>query len=164
MNSFAEVFDVIKKYCLNEGQLVEAAYNLWIRPIEAKELDGNNAVLYVPSEFQKSVIQTNYEKLLKEAFKAVLGFDVKIQIHTEDDDYPPKHVSFDEIEERHLQLEKSFETAKYDYTFDTFIVGRSNEFAYAACTAVAKGNGATYNPLFMPFRSWKNSSSYCDIK
>ena len=63
MNSFAEVFDVIKKYCLNEGQLVEAAYNLWIRPIEAKELDGNNAVLYVPSEFQKSVIQTNYEKL-----------------------------------------------------------------------------------------------------
>jgi len=149
MNSFAEVFDIIKKYCLNEGQLVEAAYNLWIRPIEAKELDGNNAVLYVPSEFQKSVIQTNYEKLLKEAFRAVLGFDVEIQIHTEDDDYPPKHVSFDEIEERHLQLEKSFETAKYDYTFDTFIVGRSNEFAYAACTAVAKGNGATYNPLFI---------------
>ncbi len=149
MNSFAEVFDAIKKYCLNEEQLVEAAYNLWIKPIEAKELNGNKAVLYVPSEFQKSVIQTNYEKLLKEAFKAVLGFDVEIQIHTQDDDYPPENISFDEIEQRHQQLEKSFETAEYDYTFDTFIVGRSNEFAYAACTAVAKDTGTTYNPLFI---------------
>ncbi|MGN0605168.1 MAG: chromosomal replication initiator protein DnaA [Oscillospiraceae bacterium] len=151
MNSFAEVFDTIKKYCLNEGHLVEAAYNLWIKPIEAKELNGNKAILYVPSEFQKSVIQTNYEKLLTEAFNAVLGFDVEIQIHTSEDDYPPQHhVSFDEIEERHMQLEKSFEVAEYDYTFDTFIVGRSNEFAYAACTAVAKDNGATtYNPLFI---------------
>ncbi len=149
MNSFAEVFNAIKKYCLNEEHLVEAAYNLWIRPIEAKELSGNKAVLYVPSEFQKSVIQANYEKLLRDAFKAILGFDVEIEIHTQEDDYPPEHISFDEIEEKHIQLEKSFETAQYDYTFDTFIVGRSNEFAYAACTAVAKDNGTTYNPLFI---------------
>lgn len=150
MNSFAEVFEAIKKYCLNEGQLGETAYTLWIKSIETKELSGNKAVLYVSSEFQKSVIQTNYEKLLHEAFRAVLGFDVEIQINTpEDDDYPPKHVSFDEIEQRHIQLEKSFETAEYDYTFDTFIVGRSNEFAYAACTAVAKSSGNSYNPLFI---------------
>lgn len=149
MNSFSDVFENVKKYCLNECQLVDAAYNLWIRPIMAKELNGNIAVLYIQSEFQKGVILANYGNILKEAFKAVLGFEVEIEMHTEEDDYPPHNVNFDEFSEQHQQLEKSYEIAEYGYTFDTFIVGRSNEFAYAACTAVAKSNGNTYNPLFI---------------
>ncbi|MBA3825556.1 MAG: chromosomal replication initiator protein DnaA, partial [Ktedonobacterales bacterium] len=35
------------------------------------------------------------------------------------------------------------------YTFDTFIVGSSNKFAYAACMAVAEHPGEAYNPLFL---------------
>jgi len=35
------------------------------------------------------------------------------------------------------------------YTFDTFVVGGSNQFAFAACQAVAEGPGRTYNPLFL---------------
>lgn len=35
------------------------------------------------------------------------------------------------------------------YTFETFVVGSSNELAYAACQAVAKSPGVKYNPLFI---------------
>jgi chromosomal replication initiation ATPase DnaA len=35
------------------------------------------------------------------------------------------------------------------YTFESFVVGASNELAYAACLAVAKSPGAKYNPLFI---------------
>ena len=35
------------------------------------------------------------------------------------------------------------------YTFDNFVVGSSNELAYAACAAVAKHPGSKYNPLFL---------------
>lgn len=149
MNSFDELFDSVKKYCIESGGVQETAYNLWIKPIEAREFNGKEAVLFVPSEFQKNVFTTNYEKLFKEAFKSILGFDdVNIKIKTQEDETPAPKVNFEEIEQRHQQLEKSFEGAEYDYTFDTFIVGRSNEFAYAACTAVAKDdNGSTYNPL-----------------
>jgi chromosomal replication initiator protein len=35
------------------------------------------------------------------------------------------------------------------YTFETFVVGSSNEFAHAACQAVAKSPGTKYNPLFI---------------
>lgn len=35
------------------------------------------------------------------------------------------------------------------YTFDTFVVGSSNDLAYAACQAVAKSPGAKYNPIFI---------------
>ena len=64
-------------------------------------------------------------------------------------------VDLDSLDEKQQELEKSYEYAKYDYTFDTFIVGSSNEFAYAARPAVAKGGGMVYNPsLYTVRRDW----------
>lgn len=42
-----------------------------------------------------------------------------------------------------------YKAYKYEYTFDTFIVGSSNKFAHAACTAVANNPAREYNPLFI---------------
>ena len=46
-------------------------------------------------------------------------------------------------------IEAVEEGGNYDYTFDTFIVGPSNNFAYAACKAVATQQPGSYNPLFI---------------
>ncbi len=43
----------------------------------------------------------------------------------------------------------NFSAEDYEFTFDSFIVGPSNHFAYASCTAVAKNPGGSYNPLFL---------------
>src|SRR5437773_1344689 len=40
-------------------------------------------------------------------------------------------------------------TINAKYTFDSFVVGPSNQFAVAACTAVANAPGKAYNPLFL---------------
>lgn len=148
MTSFIEVFESVKEYCATSGEIGETAHRLWIQTLEPINLEGNTAIFYVQSEFQKGIVLKNYEKVLKEAFMATLGFEVEIQINTQDDkrDVAPEN---NNSQEKRLELEKSFEKAEYDYTFDTFIVGRSNEFAYAACTAVAKNRGSTYNPLFI---------------
>jgi chromosomal replication initiator protein len=45
------------------------------------------------------------------------------------------------------EAENSF--LKPKYTFENFMVGRSNQFAYAACLAVAEKNARNYNPLFI---------------
>lgn len=142
------MFDCVKKYCLTSGKIIESAYNIWIEPISAIELSGSKAILFVQSEFQKGIIRQNFESILKDGFEATLGFIVDIEILTEETmNEPQENLAKSEI---HTTTQDIMENEEYDYTFDTFIVGRSNEFAYAACTAVARdNNGSTYNPLFI---------------
>lgn len=146
MTSFTEVFEKVKEYCSSSGDIGETAHRLWIQTLQPVELKENTAVFFVQSQFQKGIVIKNYEKALVDAFTAVLGFPVEILIKTQDDS---PETSIPSGENRRIELEESFEKAEYDYTFDTFIVGRSNEFAYAACTAVANNKGSTYNPLFI---------------
>jgi chromosomal replication initiator protein len=154
MNSFDEVFAHVKKYCLDQGNIPEVAMELWIDILRPIRLDGTTALFSIQTEFQRDVVLNNYEELLKEAFLHTLGFEVNLQIQVEDEvsQLPVnshKTQNFDELAKRHKELEHSFEGANYEYTFDTFIVGGSNEFAYTACKAVAKEPGHNYNPLFI---------------
>ena len=148
MKSFAEVFDKVLEYCrekINSGELTDVAYNTWIKTLIPVKLENNYACFTVPSEFHKNCTIKNYGALLKEAFLSILGFEVELDIDVASDD-----TSRQDEDEEHSIL-KAEEKSDYEYTFDTFIVGRSNEFAYAACTAVAKANhtDTTYNPLFI---------------
>ncbi len=150
MDSFTDLFDAVKNYCREIGGVGDIAMKLWINSLEPVEFKNNTAVFMVQSEFQKTITLNNYEKLLLEAFSSTLGFDVDIKIIIEDEHEPSEPVDIDAIDIRNSELEQSYEYANYDYTFDTFIVGRSNEFAYAACTAVAKNmSNKEYNPLFI---------------
>ena len=149
MKSFVEVFDKVQEYCMEKierGELTDVAYRLWIRSLKPVKLDGNVACFTVPSEFQANIIIKNYTDIIKEAMSGVLGFDVELSITAEDNGSDEEDV---DPYKKKIELEESFSNAEYGYTFDTFIVGRSNEFAYAACTAVAKDPGSTYNPLFI---------------
>lgn len=148
MKTFSEVFDKVLEYIhqkvVNE-ELTPVAYDMWICSMQPEKLDGNVACFTVQSDFQKGIILKNYEKLLKEAFLNVMGFEVEIEIT------PAEHIDKNNdkpIKDRE-ELEKVISNAEYDYTFDTFIVGRSNEFAHAACIAVSKNRGGAYNPLFI---------------
>lgn len=148
MKSFVEAFDKVQEYCMEKierGELTDVAYRLWIKSLNPVKLDGNVACFTVQSEFQANIIIKNYTEILKEALMNVFGFEVELSITAEDngdeEDTDPN--------KKKIELEESFSKAEYGYTFDTFIVGRSNEFAYAACTAVAKEPGSTYNPLFI---------------
>lgn len=150
MKSFDEVFQNVQEYCLEKikrGELSDTAYRLWINTLQPVKLDENIACFTVPSEFQANIIKKNYTHIIKDALESVLGFEVDIDISAseetidDEEDTDPNQLK--------KELEESFTNAEYGYTFDTFIVGRSNEFAYAACTSVAKEPGSTYNPLFI---------------
>ena len=163
MESFMQVFALVKECCREE--LNEIAYKCWISPIEPYRMDDDTAILLVKESYSKQIIEKQYNGRLKEAFTKVFGFDVNVKIICEADITPdldllndiknadapgPNLDSYLKEPENLEELKKTYEKANYEFTFDTFIVGSSNEFAYAACKAVAQNQkNKIYNPLFV---------------
>lgn len=148
---FKKVFSIAVNYLKEKNDLPDIAYNLWIGCIEPISLEGDVAVLQVPSDLQKRMVDTKYNSMLREAFLAVLGFEVSISciaLDSEEKKSPlfiePEHLSYSPEE-----MEKNSRGGEYEYTFDTFIVGSSNKFAHAACVSVAENPSGIYNPLFI---------------
>ncbi len=163
MESFSEVLNLVKENC--KVNLSDVAFNCWIKPIEPLRLVDDNAYIYVSTSFHKDILEKQYLSRLEECFTEVLGFHVNVLIQTDDDikhqiepKDAPKQTKKSPLEESGVpdysqtqqnELNESLRNGNYDYTFDTFIVGSSNNFAYAACKAVAQKNSAAYNPLFI---------------
>ena len=148
VNSFEEVFEAVKAYCTNEKKIGDIPKKLWLDTLKPARLEGTDAVFYCNSDFQRNVVMDNYENMLKDAFEQILGFPVLIRLIVKDPNAEEINPNTDGMQE---SPEKPNADGEYAYTFDTFIVGSSNQFAYAACTSIARsdGNGNTYNPLFI---------------
>ena len=157
MNSFDEVFEQVKQYITDHELISPVACTTWINTLVPVGLEGQDAVFQVDTVFQQGIIMNNYKTMLENVLEAVMGFPLNLVVNVvvpiKEEPAQDAHIpDFHELEEKNAELQKQFEFAEYDYTFDTFIVGRSNEFAYAACKAVATDAGSTknnYNPLFI---------------
>ncbi|NMP38406.1 MAG: chromosomal replication initiator protein DnaA [Clostridiales bacterium] len=142
MESYSDVWngvlEVFKNAVENE-KITEVAYTLWIEPLQLLKLDSTTASLGI-SDFKIKFVNDRYLGELESAFEQVLGFKIKVEV-----------VPVDTVAETHEKSEEF--PSEFDYTFDSFIVGPSNKFAYAAAKAVAKNPGSVYNPLFLHGRS-----------
>jgi len=154
MESFSEIFENVKKYCLADANVSEIGYNKWIKILEADKLEDGTAYLTTENEFTKNTAMSVYLNVLKRGFLENLGFDVNIEIAS-------RQLDIEEAPDADLkkisELRRSYSKANYELTFDNFIKGKSNELAYAFCTAVAGKNENTqasytkdvFNPLFI---------------
>ena len=146
MDSFEELFSVVKEYC--KTQMTEVAYKIWIKDIEAVSFDNDTVVLGVSSEFKKNIVTEKYKSLLSKGFEEALGFPVEINIVVVDEDPQKQPEPIPEVQGV-KDVSPLLDSGDYDYTFDTFIVGSSNKFAHAAALAVATHDARNYNPLFI---------------
>lgn len=139
MDSFNDVLNAAKDYC--RQRLVDATYNLYIDGLEPVSFEGSGeAVLSVRNDFICKIVNDRYLPLLCEAFKAVLGFDVSVQLVV-----PAAPAA----QPAGQQEAPALPNGRYDLTFENFIKGSSNQFAYAAAQAVAANPSGAYNPLFI---------------
>lgn len=116
----------------------DVIYEVWFASLNLINYDGETVTLSA-SEFKKNTIEKKFGDLLQEAFRAVLGFDVNIVIVDPDSFAEP------EPEVKPAEVTKSAE----EFTFENFVVGESNRFAYNAALKVAQNPGVVYNPLFI---------------
>ena len=156
MDSFSDVWklvlDHIESEYIKANRLSRIAFNLWIDILEPVSLENGVATLSVSTVFQKKTVLENYTTLLQTAFYEILGFDITIDIISEDGltEVPSKTKPLPPAKLKAGEENEDFiENGGFKYTFSSFIVGPSNKFAHAACVSVATNPSQTYNPLFL---------------
>ncbi|MBQ9531263.1 MAG: chromosomal replication initiator protein DnaA [Eubacterium sp.] len=146
MDNFNELWQSVLAYC--KERITNTAYDLWLSKIEIEGFENGKATLSFSNEFKKNTVISQYGELLNEAFEKICGFPVEI-IYKSPEDYITEET----------KNNQGLEDLKNDIlTFDNFIVGPSNKFAYTAAKAIAADPGGqlnrsnnltNYNPLFI---------------
>ena len=140
----------IKNFVLDELRniYVSTTISLWFEDMRVVSLESNEITVSFPLN-KKSFVEMKYYDVLKAKFSEVLGFDVDLSLITDEDEAEMKLFKTAEEEEKE---EKKISAYKIkfnpDYTFENFVVGKSNELAYKSAVAVANNPAELNNPLY----------------
>ena len=135
----------------------ETNWDTWLSRLEP-DTEGDRIVLVAPSEFHLRWVQDKHGDLVKSAYRSTFGTNAE-PIYKVSETMPveqPLPPEFAELEPDIGQsaMRESVAPIKATnlinrYRFESFVVGQSNRFAWAAAMAVAEQPGAHYNPLFI---------------
>lgn len=139
-----------------KSQISAGNYRTWFSQTEIGDLEGNTLIIIVSSAFIKGQLSNRYEPLIKSAAEQVIGSPVEIRYEIDASRIQKKgKAPIQETEEEEL-FELSTPEAKTavtnlnpKYTLKNFVVGLTNNLAYAAAQAVVQNPGVSYNPLFI---------------
>ena len=118
----------------------------WIRPCRLVAVEGDHLRIGAPNKFSRDWLAQNYLDALHQAAREVLGGHPRITLIV-DETVPAEPVAPSRLER--ASGGGTVEGLNPRYTFDAFVVGSSNQFAQAACQAVAELPSRAYNPLFI---------------
>jgi chromosomal replication initiator protein len=133
-------------------------FSTWIKPLKLVKIEQDMVYLEVPNRFVLDWVKENYSKLIQKnlsdlsAVSYRLHFDVSNQVvaqipkTTPVVDTPVAVVANKNIVNKTNSADLNLNRK---YTFEEFVAGSSNQFAYAAAMAVANNPATTYNPLFI---------------
>ena len=130
-----------------------ASYEVWLKTLEPLEIFENTLILATPTKMSQDILNTKYLSHIEEALSKINPrlSTIKIMTIEESKEYVNSHVM--PKSEVAIDAESEVETAapmlNEKYTFDSFVVGKSNQFVHAAARAVCDNPGKVYNPLFI---------------
>ena len=134
------------------------SFDVWMRTLEIVDIKENILVLNTPTKSSQNILLKTYKKQIIAAANTVYRAitDVEINIKKEISIEEPEssvmgteRVYVDENNKGTLKSNESVFHFNPKYTFDSFIVGGSNQFAAAAAKAVAEEPSTKINPLFI---------------
>jgi chromosomal replication initiator protein len=130
-------------------------YDRWFAPLRLVSIDGGRLQIAAPDRFHRDFVEDNYRAFFEEFIPGVVGEPMPITFVV---DASPRFAPTPLPTPAAVAVPGPRATEPVDpresrpnprYTFDTFVVGESNRFAFAAAQAVAENPGHTWNPLFL---------------
>ncbi|MCI5732635.1 MAG: chromosomal replication initiator protein DnaA [Tenericutes bacterium] len=130
-----------------KSRISSLSYETWFKTTKLVSLDNNIAKVLVDLPIQKKQLQEVWYKTIVEVFSEITNTSFDFEFVLEDEMELTNNIPVENIGVPINTPEKSNLNSKY--TFDSFIVGDSNRFAYMAAVSVAQNPGKAYNPLFI---------------
>ena len=140
MNSYSEFWNAVLSFCRENMNTI--AFNMWIEPLKLIKIEAERVIIAAP-QFKIELLISKYKSLIEEAFFNVMGFNVEVEF------IPLENIP---KENDDANSEPSLFSSTVDntkLTFNNFVVGPSNKFAYTASQRVADTPGSVFNPLFI---------------
>jgi chromosomal replication initiator protein len=133
------------------------SFNTWFKPTSFVADAGTTITVRVPNPLFREWLTKHYSVVLAEALAEVRRPGASVAFVSNEGVTAAEPVPVAPVEAPHHTESRTSVPAPVTapgglnprYTFDTFIVGPSNQFAHAACRAVAEAPSRSYNPLFI---------------
>ena len=142
-----------------ELNLSSQHFSTWIKPLKLVKIEQDMVYLEVPNRFVLDWVKDNYSKLIQKILEELSAVNYRLQFSvtgqardglprpgvTTESPNPPvnsQKKAVNNIHSADINLNRK-------YSFEEFVSGSSNQFAYAAAMAVANNPATTYNPLFI---------------
>jgi len=134
-------------------ELPDQAVTTWLAPAEPLGIENDRLVLGLPDEFAVKWNEAKHAQILSRLANQVFGQRVEVVFRVPEDRLQRPQIDFfvapPPDPSTPLRSTPSPLPLNERYTFDSFVIGKSNELASAAAYAVAEAPGKTYNPLFI---------------
>ncbi|MFZ7124626.1 MAG: chromosomal replication initiator protein DnaA [Desulfobacterales bacterium] len=126
-------------------------FQMWIEPLRVVEGDAGYLTLACPNTFFTRRVQFQYGRLLEETVNQLTGLQLRIQVQEDrlsEEPAPPNSGVQLTLPEMGIRTH-SGRMLRRDFTFDQFVVGQSNDFAYSASLSLACRKTAQQNCLYL---------------
>ncbi len=120
-----------------ENELDPEEFSTWFRPLKVAREESDRLVLVAPNGNFLNTLEASYRPAVDRAIAGLSDAPCEVLFSVEDSEPAPKRAAV-----RGSRFNPR-------YVFDSFVVGNSNQFAYAAARAVAETPFRSYNPLFL---------------
>src|SRR5215210_6971296 len=136
-------------------ELPDQTFQAWLEPTEALSIEGNTLFVGAPDQFTADWNDSKHSELLSGYAPIVLGYPLNVVFTVNEERKKRSQMDFfvapPPTSSRPLTAQNgtSFPPLSERYTFDLFVVGKSNELAAATALAVSQAPGKAYNPLFI---------------
>ena len=133
----------------------EQTFRTWLEPTEALSIEGNVISIGVPDQFAADWNESKHADLFANYAPIALGYPLKVVFRVNEERKKRSQMDFfvapPAASSAAVKNQQSASLAQLSdrYTFDHFVIGKSNELAAAAAHAVAQAPGKVYNPLFI---------------
>ncbi len=124
------------------------SYDTWIELISFLGEDDNNFYICPGGSFINfQVVNNRYKDNIEKTYTTISGSNKKC-ILVKEEDITKTNIP-NSNNKKTKKENKNYMNLNPDYLFDDFVVGSKNQFAHAACVAVAQKPGKDFNPLFL---------------